>query len=254
MRPSSLFVSFFLLLILWLPDAVAQPGRVQSHREATSPTPQTLATLIRGYVLHALPDPMYEKSTNWGRTAKSFRGVKKQGLWRKTRVTALDPKQRLVVEVRDLKTPEPGRLTFSLHVALDARAEHWRQRWAAGIKVFDTSIRARFHIRLTVNCEATFHMEPGALLLPEAVVRFRVIQSHAEFDHLVVEHIVGLGGEAAEIIGDIVHNGLRQWRPSLERNLLARAEAAILKAGKSKEVRVSLWQAGRVKKVPSLAR
>ncbi len=60
------------------------------------------------------------------------------------------------------------------------------------------------------------------------------------YDNLVVEHVAGVGGEAAKLIGDAVKKGLDQWHPSLERELLAKADAALVKAGDLKEVRVSL--------------
>jgi hypothetical protein len=41
-------------------------------------------------------------------------------------------------------------------------------------------------------------------------------------------------------IGDTVKGGLREGYPSLERELLAKPNAAIAKAGENKEVRVSL--------------
>jgi hypothetical protein len=56
----------------------------------------------------------------------------------------------------------------------------------------------------------------------------------------VVEHIAGLGGEAAKLLGDAARGSIKQWRPSMEHELLAKANVAIVKAGDTKEVRVSL--------------
>jgi hypothetical protein len=94
-------------------------------------------------------------------------------------------------------------------------------------------------VRLTLRCEATGRLETKDFL-PEAVVRLRVVGSELGYDNFVVEHIAGLGGEAAKLLGEAAHSSLQQWRPSLERNLLARANAAIVKAGDTKEVRVGL--------------
>jgi hypothetical protein len=89
-------------------------------------------------------------------------------------------------------------------------------------------------------CEIAFRIESSDLLLPAAVVRLRVVQANTSYDRLVVEHINGIGGEAAELIGDALHGGLNRWHPSLERDLLAKANAAIEKSADTKEVRVSL--------------
>jgi hypothetical protein len=67
-----------------------------------------------------------------------------------------------------------------------------------------------------------------------------VLQADLNYDHLVVEHMAGVGGDAAKVLGEAVYATVRGLRPSLERNLLAKANAAIVKAGDTREVRVSL--------------
>src|SRR5262245_37979350 len=196
MTRCKLLVAF---LMLALPP---EPASAQSLKKMEPPnlgvllsagTTDALAGSLRGYLVRSLPDPLYEASPNWGHTAKTIRGVKKDGVWRKIRVTALHPADTLVFDIRDLQVPEPGRMTFTAFVSFDARTEHERQRWQAGIKLFDTSVRARFRVRLTLHCEAATRVEPGGLLLPEAVFRLRVVKSNVEFDNLVVQHIVGFG-------------------------------------------------------------
>src|SRR5262249_9379097 len=92
----------------------------------------------------------------------------------------------------------------------------------------------------TLRCEVITKVERNGGLLPETVFRFRVLNSDAGYEHLVVEHIAGLGGEAAKLLGEAVHAGMKQWHPSLERRLLEKANAAIVKAGDTKEVRIGV--------------
>jgi hypothetical protein len=91
-----------------------------------------------------------------------------------------------------------------------------------------------------LQCEANMRLDPGAALLPEAVFRLRVVQSQLSYDNFVTEHIAGIGGDMADVLGDAVRNGMKKWHPSLERDLLAKANASIEKAADTKEVRVSL--------------
>jgi hypothetical protein len=49
-----------------------------------------------------------------------------------------------------------------------------------------------------------------------------------------------VGGETAKLLGDAAVDALRTFKPSLERNLVARANAAIVRAADTKEVRVNL--------------
>jgi hypothetical protein len=67
----------------------------------------------------------------------------------------------------------------------------------------------------------------------------RVLSSNIFYDHLVTEHVPGIGGEMAEWIGDAGHNLLKHLKPSLERNLLEKANTAIVRAADTKEVRLS---------------
>jgi hypothetical protein len=71
------------------------------------------------------------------------------------------------------------------------------------------------------------------------------------YENLVVDHIAGVGGKAAEIFGDVVKGSLHQWDPSLERNLLAKGEAAMVQEGDTKEVRVSLSQVLKKQRSPA---
>ena len=57
-----------------------------------------------------------------------------------------------------------------------------------------------------------------------------MLRSDLKYDNVVVEHTAGVGGSAAKMIGEAVHRALTRHRPSLERELLARANAAIVQA------------------------
>jgi hypothetical protein len=131
-------------------------------------------------------------------------------------------------------------LTFHAFLSFDARLEYDHQQWSKGRKIYDGNVRARMRLKLDLECQATTRLEPGGGLLPEAVFRLHVTQADLSYDNLVTEHFAGVGGEAARLLGQGLRTGLRQWHPSLERNLLARAEAAIVQAGDTREIRLNL--------------
>jgi hypothetical protein len=218
-------------------------------------SPAALAGNLRAFVLQALPNPLFEDQRHWG-LQKPVREVKwrgkglrvhpevqevleNDGRWWKVKVTASSPADSLVLDLRDVQKPEPGRLTFTAFVAFDANVEYDRQNWHEGARSYSGSVRARLRLKLTLRCEAQGRLE-GNGFLPEAVVRLRVVQSDLRYDNVVVEHIAGVGGEMAKVLGDATRAGVRQWHPSLERNLVIRANEAIVKAGDTKEVRVGL--------------
>jgi hypothetical protein len=145
----------------------------------------------------------------------------------------------VVVDLRDIKQ-EPGRTTFSLFIALEAHVDFVQQKWARGIKLLDQSVRARLQVKVPLQCEFTSRIEATDKLLPDVVFRLRVLSCNLQYDKLVWEHFAGFGGTTAKVAGDLVLNCMRQWHPSIEQNLLARANAAIVKAGDTKEVRIEL--------------
>jgi hypothetical protein len=188
-----------------------------------------------------LPDPIYESWPDWGRQQKNLRGkLKNDGRWKHIKVNVVTPADTLVFDIRNVQNPEPGRVTFAVALSFDVHGEYEVQVWEAGIRLRSSSIRARCRIHALLQCEATLRLEPGAVLLPEAVFRLRVVQSSLSYDNFVTEHIAGVGGDLADFLGDTVRNGLKKWHPSLERDLLARANASIEKAADTKEVRVTL--------------
>jgi hypothetical protein len=223
----------------------------------TSGSADALAGSLRGYLIHAVPEPLYESSPGWGRTARVVRGVKwtgrdlplkpeiikgekNQGDWRKVRVTAPNLADNLIVDLRNIRPAEPGRMTFTVFLAFDARVEYQHQKWEVGIRLYDASARARTRVKATLDCELTSRIEPADFLLSDFIFRIRVTRSDLRFENVVLEHAAGIGGEGAKLLGDAVKHSLQEWHPSLERELLAKANAAIVKAGDTKEVRLSL--------------
>jgi hypothetical protein len=224
---------------------------------AAKPLPDSLARelseSLRSLLLFSLPEPLHEDDSHWGgqkpvpRRIKFRAGglevVKKpknDGDWWKVIVIAQRPAETLQIEVRDLKQVEPGKLTFTTHLALDMHVDYDRQKWRDGIRLWSAGLRARMRAHLTLACEVQSSLVQRDGPFPELTFRLRAVQSQVGYDNVKVEHIAGIGGDGAKILGDLFLRTVRQWRPSLERKLLEKANAAIVKAGDTKEVRVGL--------------
>ncbi len=216
-----------------------------------------LSANLRGLVLQFLPNPLYEDTKHWGGQKDVANGItwrckgikvhpevqhkaKNHGQWWKVRVTAAGNGDSLVLQLQDRQQPEPGRLTFTAFISMNTDVEYERQTWEEGVRFYSGSVRARMRVMMTLNCEATSRLEPKAKGLPDIVFRLRVVQSDFEVSDLVVEHVPGIGGDAAKLLGDAARSSVAFWRPDLERKLLDKANRAILKGGDTKEVHVSL--------------
>jgi hypothetical protein len=225
-----------------------------------------LAGSLRGFLVRGLPATLYEDNRHWNQQAEVAHGVrwkgkglhvhpevthalKNHGRWWRAKVTAPNLADSLVLDLRDFQQPEPGRLTFAAFLAFDVDLEYERQTWDSGRRLYAGSVRARARLKAALQCEAITRIETEGKLLPEAVFRLRVTEANCSYDHFVVEHVAGVGGEAAKLLGRTAQSTLRHLHPSLERDLMARANAALVKAGDTKEVRVSLlnllgWKKG----------
>lgn len=215
-----------------------------------------LAGSLRGYLIKAMPAPIYEDTRHWGLQKPvseiKWRGqgvhvhpekievMKNDGRWWKVRMTGERLPDTLICDLREARQIEPGRMTFTAFLSFDTHVDYDKQIWHTGTRRYASSIRARLRVKLTLHCEATARLDGNDGLLPDAVFRLRVLQAESSYDNFVVEHIAGVGGEAAKVLGDAARGSLKQWRPSMERELLAKLDAAIVKAGDTKEVRVSL--------------
>jgi hypothetical protein len=257
---------------------VVTPVRAESHLfklpipnpiALLSPAnPDAFAGALRGYLVHNLPATLYEASPGWGHTATAPNGLhwtgralpvhphvqyaaKNDGDWRKVRVAGNNIADTLVLDIRNLEQPELGHISFDVILSMDCLVDYEHQKWESGIRLYSAGAKARLRVKALLSCEATTRLEQEKTLLPNAVFRLRVVNAKVSYDNLVVEHVAGVGGEAAKLIGDGLKGWLHQWKPSIEKELLEKADAAITKSGDTKEVRVSLTQLFGGKKRPA---
>ena len=166
-----------------------------------------------------------------------IRQDKNQETWRKIRVSAVNLPGSMAFDIRNVQKLDQGRTQFDVSMSFDARMDATQQNWSKGVKLYDGSMRARLRIKLTLRCEVTARVESNEALLPDMIFRLRVIQADTNYDHFITEHIAGLGGDTARLIGDTLQKTLHR---SLEKGVLPRANAAIVKAGDTKDIRLSL--------------
>lgn len=214
-----------------------------------------LTRLLRDLLLRQMPDPLYTKQINWGKQSLVTNGItwrgpfrpvaqkamRNDGLWQELVVTAVAPHNTLELQLRDLRAAEPTKLHFVLFGRMQVRVQHRRQRWESGVRLASTETRARARVSVGLACEVTARLEANRkAILPDAVLTLHALAAQLHYDQLVVEHTAGVGGDAARILGEALHQTINTFRPKLEADLLQRGNQAILKALEHQEVRVSL--------------
>lgn len=238
------------------PTAVVARAAAPSAPEPTDT--EALAKSLRELLLKNLPDPLVESNQGWGNQKDGVVGVTfhKDGLrlrtekvqgklndghWRKVAVRAANPEKSLALGIADATFPEPGKATFAAHVGLDCDLKFEQQLWRNGVRLYSGETRGRCRAALLLKCEVTSRTEkkPDSFI-PDVVFRVRVTDAQLFYDNLVIEHTAGVGGDGAKLLGDALIHTVKQAKPALERDLLAKANAAIVKAADTKEIRVSL--------------
>lgn len=226
---------------------------------AADPVPDTrvLTAVLRDQLLKNLPTPLVETKNDWGKQklvtvgwdvkrsgplrwdSAPRTGMRNDGHWHKLVVVVKDAPRTLAFELKDVKSPEDGKLTFAAYVSADVDLTFEQQLWKAGARLYSGETRGRCRAGVVLGCESTTRFEhTSGAILPTPVVRVRVTDATLYYDKLVIEHTLGVGGDAAKVIGETAHKLMARLKPSLERELLAKANAAIVKAGDTKDIRI----------------
>jgi len=221
--------------------------------QTPAPKDETLDQLgkaLKPLLISVVPKTLHERTDNWGHQVMVPVGIKWRGVrpqvskslrnhaeWKRLLITANDLQRTLDLKIYDVKNVSPEKQTFKVLLKFQMEVMYEQQNWESGLRLWSGSVRARAQVKLDMDCEDTLTVDTKELL-PDFVFRMRVTGARVGYDKLVVEHINGIGGDAAKIIGKAAHDVMNQWRPSIERDLLAKASASIVKAADTREIRI----------------
>ena len=236
-----LFIAIVTILLACPASALAQ----------TEETYTQLAQLLKPILIKAMPATLHEKIDNWGHQVMvpvglKWRGVRPQvskslrnhGEWKRLKITAQDLPRTMDLKVSDVKTVDAEKQTFKVFLTFEMGVDYEQQNWESGARLWSGSVRARAQIKVDMDCENTLRVEFDKNNLPDFLLRIRVTNAKVHYDKLVVEHINGIGGDGAKLVGEAAHRIMNKWRPSIERDLLAKASAAIVTAADTREIRL----------------
>ncbi len=241
-RPVFLVMSLFLL---------APSGLFAQTPASSEVSVERLGELLKPILIDSLPKVLHESSDNWGHQANVPVGVKWDGLkptvqkslrnhgeWKRLTITARDLKNTLELKIHDVKNINAEKQTFKVLLTFQMGVEYEHQTWESGVRLWSGSVRARAQVKLEMDCENNIRVELDKNHLPELVLRACATGAKLNYDKLVVEHINGVGGDTAKVIGAAVHGVVKRAKPSIERDLLAKANAAIVKAADTRDIRL----------------
>ncbi|MBX9680416.1 MAG: hypothetical protein K2X38_16785 [Gemmataceae bacterium] len=245
-------ICLFLALLLSL--LAVGPAAAQ-----VSETLESVSAAMRPLIVEAMPAVLYEKKDNWGKQRESFvrlvfRGIKpvwerapkNDGYWKAIKVVPQELQRSFHFKLYDMQQASAEKQSFKAKLGFQAGIEFDHQVWESGVRLFAGNTRARVQLVMDMEVDNIIKIDKDKSGLPLLVFRLNVTKANLQYHDLVVEHTAGVGGSAAKIIGDGLHSAVKQWKPSIERNMLERANSAIVKAADTKEIVVGLT--GLVKK------
>jgi hypothetical protein len=200
---------------------------------------RALEKSLRELLVKNLPDPIVKSEQGWGHQKEALKNLRNDGTWRRVSIRVPNP-DSIALGIQDAAFPEPGRTTFTAMIGADCDLKFEQQIWRNGIRLYSGETRGRCHAAVMLKCEVVSRTEPKpGSFVPDLVFRVKVTDAQLFYDKLVVEHTAGLGGNAAKVLGEMFLSTVKQSRPDVERDLLKKANAAIVKAADTKEIRLS---------------
>ncbi len=236
-------------LPLKTPRGVAQPTEAEAA---------AFAKTLRALMLTNFPNPLVQSNDGWGnqkefvvgalmlRSPKKFgpevpRQMVNDGLWRRITVQGLKPADTLAVGIPELTKPtaETANLTLHVEMEIDFRVEH--QLWKRGHQLYSGETRGHCKAGLMMKVEVTTKTEklPGSFF-PNVTLFIKVTDAKLFHDKITIDHTAGLDGEDAKNAGDFVLDMVKVVKPDLEKQLLDKANAAIMKSVGAKEIKLEL--------------
>lgn len=229
---------------------------------SASPVPyaseaMAMTRILTNLLRHHLPDPLAQASENWGQqrevsgtrhrirdwriTREPYQEMRNDGLWR--RLTLRVPqKDQLHVGVRNIEFPRRGCLRgLVLTVAERVDVQLEQQQWYHGLRLYACDTRAHCKVGLTLRVEVTSRREqPVGAFLPIYTLKVRILEARLDYDDIVVDHILGLDGKAARVVGDSIREIVRRFKPDFEEKLRRKAEAAVIHVTDNRELHITL--------------
>ena len=236
----------FLCLVVFL-------AAIDVCAQEPSPTLPQVAEMMKPFLIDAIPQKLYEHSRNWGKTSRAPHAVHWHGLrpeivstprndghWQKVRVSPRNLASTLDFRMSPAKKIDAERQSFQVFLSFVATIDYEHQLWESGVRLYSGNTRARVRVLLWMDVENTMRLDTKKSFVPDLIFRLKATNAKLAYNDLVVEHTAGVGGSAARVIGEAVEGLVKELQPNLERHLLDKAGAAIVRAADTREVRIGL--------------
>ena len=188
--------------------------------------PEVVAPIVAPIIAEAIPRE-YEGSRDWGRTKRITSGLRSygnffnfdihrrtsevnDGVWKKYRLTLVDPDKNLTVRIDGLKSTGSGQYTFTLFVA--AKVHGWARAtvYERGMHVISLEAEGDTSVRLWLDADIAVESVQTASFLPGVEIRPVITDARLKFDDFRLSRISDVRGALAHDLGDLLRNALQK--------------------------------------------
>jgi hypothetical protein len=221
-RKTTLTVVAFLIIVA----AVAKATAVPSLAALTGITPEIVAQLVTPLIAEAVPRE-FEGEKDWGKTKVVTTGVRSEGnffkfdihskrsevndgVWKKYRVTLIEPDKNLEVRIDNMHRLDSGKYALTLFVA--AKVHGWARAvvYEHGVHVISLETEGDTSIRLWVDAEVSAETVQSSTFIPGIELRPVVTDARLKFDDFKLTRISDVRGAVAKELGELLRKELQK--------------------------------------------
>jgi hypothetical protein len=220
MRPPGL--SAISAAIFAIAAAAFAESPIATSATNSAPSAVDLSRIVAELIAEAIPRE-YERAEDWGQTKRITTGLRssgnffkfdihrrksevRHGVWKKYRVTLLEPEKHLAVRIENLRHIEPGRTALTLTVV--AKVHGWARAkvYERGIHLIALETEATTTVRLSIDAEISLRSIPSGSWLPGVAVRPVITDARLALDDFRMARISDLRGTLARELGDALRH------------------------------------------------
>ncbi|WP_425616837.1 hypothetical protein NA78x_000497 [Anatilimnocola sp. NA78] len=205
---------------------------------------EAFQTWVTGVVRDQLPEN-YEKSKNWGNTARVFDGwhVEQHGLkietrrrwktvrdgtWSRYTVTPLNPDEHFVVRVEQIDQLEGNKIRLQLTAISKLRLFGRMSKWESGVQLLSTSAEADAKVRVTGTVEVAMKLDPTKFP-PDVYLEPQVTSADFEITQFELRRLGQFDGPLVRSLSDDTHAVLKDELAARRPKLVASLNKSLAK-------------------------
>jgi hypothetical protein len=219
---SALAIAAFLFVAAAIVKATAGP----SLATLTGITPEMIAQLVTPLIAEAVPRE-FEGEKDWGKTKTVTSGLHNDGnffkfdihrqtsevndgIWKKYRVTLIEPEKNLEIRIDDMHHLESGKYALTLFVA--AKVHGWARAvvYEHSVHVISLDAEGDTSIRLWVDAEVGVETVESSTFIPGLQLQPVVTDARLKFDDFKLNRISDVHGKIANELGDLLQKEMQK--------------------------------------------